>query len=410
MSSWAFIHHHQVWLTLFQKRQLRGLWGIYLNEVFRSLGMSLIGIFIPVYVYGLTGQIRPVFIFYLIYHLLALVAAPFVGKLMQRAGVDMVAVLGAVLRVIFMGLLIAAQSRLSLLWLSAFAWGLAVATTWLPYHYTVVAEDDGDGKFGHEVARITIAQKVASAVAPFIGGLIIFLLGFNSLYIAGIAFVAASVFPILVDSFNKKGMDYEISHMFKEVLAKKNLPITVSLTGEAIESQVYGVMRPLFVFLALASITQLGSIESVALVATMLIILWAGAWVDKKGMGLMKIGVVINALALMLLPFFTVAWEFFLHNTIYLLVAVLVWTPFGAGVYRLATSGRKLEFFVGREIIIHLASAALYAVFLLLFATTVSWYLVFGFGSFGLLMTLTMLRKVKDGQIDIGLKVHPATA
>lgn len=409
MDSLAFLHHHQVWLKLFYRRQLRGMWGVYLNELLRSLGMSLVGIFIPIYLYQLTGQITTIFYYYLIYHAIAVIIAPLAGKLMQRLGVDVTAILGTLLRIVFLGLLIAAKISPTWLWPSAFFWGLAVAFTWLPYHYTVVAEDDGDGKFGYEVARLALVQKLASATTPFIGGIVILVFGFTALYLVGIAFVAASVFPLLVDDFDNKHMAYDPAKLLPGITSRQNRPVMLSLIGQAFESQIYLVLRPVFVYLAVASTTQLGTIESVALLATVVVTLWAGKRVDQKGMGLMKIAAVTNALILMLLPFLTNPWEFFLHNTAYLLVSVLIWTPMGAGIYRFATGRRRLEFFIQREMVLHLAAGLVHGLLILLFGFQIVWYPVFALGSVGLFMTLLILRKVKDGQIEVGFEVRPAT-
>src|SRR4030042_3164423 len=133
--------HHQVWLKCLYKLRLKNLWGIYLHACFRNLGMSLIGIFIPIYVYQLTGSFLWVFLFYLIYHASDVLTAPLAGWFMRRFGVDKTAIVGTFLRVLFLYLMILAKDQPDLLNPAAIIWGMTIPFAWLPYHYTIVAEE-----------------------------------------------------------------------------------------------------------------------------------------------------------------------------------------------------------------------------------------------------------------------------
>ena len=409
MSGRLLIDHH-LWLKRLHFHRLRGLWGVYLNSMFRTLGMSLVGIFIPIYIYKLTSSLPTIFIFYLIYHTLAVAMTPLAGRIMQRFGADKTAVIGGLLRTLFLGLLIWSAEKRFLLWLAAIIWGKAVSFTWLPYHYTVVVKEDGDGKFGKEVANLSIVEKITSAIAPFIGGLVIYFFSFNVLYTIGMILVMASILPLLFDQFNKKAMHFNLKYVLKQMTTKKNRPVVLGLVGSQLETQVFVVIRPLFVFLILRSVAKLGAIESVAMFLSVMVAWWTGRWVDKKGFGLMKIGVTANALALLLLPFLSQVWEFSLHNSIYLIIAVLVWTPFGAAIYELAHYQHKLEFFACREIVLHGTGALMHLLLIAFFWLGVNWWLIFGLGSLGLLLSLKVLKGVRNVQIDQGLEVYPAVA
>jgi len=372
--------------------------------------MSLVGIFIPIYIYQLTGEFIPIFIFYLVYHLTVVFTTSLIGLGMKHFGADKIAILGAVLRVSFLFLLILSKNQLGLLWPTAIIWGLAVSSTWLPYHYTVVAEDDGDGTFGHEVSALKIVDKLAAGVGPFIGGVVIYFFGFTVLYLIGIILVTISAIPLLIDSFDKRQMRYQIGRVWQGLFDKRLRPVAIGLSGFVLEGQIFAIFRPLFIFLALASITKLGAIESIALLCGIAITWWAGSWVDKKGFGLMKIGVAANFFALLLLPFLSLSWEFFLFTTIYILIAALVWTPFDAAMYQFASKRRKLEFFVQREIIVHSVSAVFFGLLWVVFGNNLNWLVIFGIGSFSLLLSLAILKGVKSAPPEKRLEIHPTIA
>lgn len=398
--------HHQVWLKRLSLKRFKGLWGIYLHALLRMLGMSLVGIFIPIYIYKLTGTFASIFAFYFLYHFTVILTSALAGEAINRFGLDKVAISGAILKTIFLTLLILSGNNLGLLWLTAVIWGLSVSTTWLPYHYTVVAEEDGDGKFGHEVSYLQIVDKLGSALAPFLGGLLIFFFNFSVLYGVGIILVAFSVVPLLLDSFDKRGMDYRVKRVWQGLLQERFRPIGVGLIGYVLENRIFGILRPLFIFLTLTSVTKLGAIESVAILSTVIVVWWAGKWVDSKGFGLMKIGIFANALVWLLLPFLSSAASFFIHSTAYLLIAVLIWTPFDSAIYELASRQRKLEFFVRREIVVHTIGSLFFALMFILFGIQPNWFVVFGLGSISLFLCLAVLKGVKDGAARQRLEIH----
>jgi len=372
--------------------------------------MSLIGIFIPIYVYKLTGNFLWVFLFYLTYHACVVLATPAAGLMMRRFGVDKTAIMGTLLRALFLYLLILARDQPGLLNYAAIVWGLTIPFSWLPYHYTVVAEEEKDGQFGMAVAHIAIVEKITAAAAPFVGGLIIYFSGFSALYWVGLVIILISIIPMLIDSFDKRGMRLDFSRVIETIVNPKLWPVTLALAGSSLEEQVYGVLRPLIMYVGLISVAQLGGIESMATLLSLTITWWAGKWVDKKGFGIMKIGVAANALGLLLFPFLRQGWEFLIFNSVYLIISVLIWTPFGAAIYEFACRSRRLEFFVSREIIIHGTTALFNAVLFLGFWQGLPWQVLFGIGSIGLIMSLSIIKGVKHVPALSRVKIHQAVA
>lgn len=389
-----FFIHQQVWLKHLLEKRLKGMWGVYLSSVLRILGMSLIGIFIPVYIYVLSKQIQTVLIFYVIYNLTVVITVPLAGKLMEKRGVDFTAVVGAVVRAVFFVLMILSAERISFLFWAALVWGVAVPLTWLPYHYTVVSEDDGDGIFGNQVAYLTIAEKFTSAIAPFAGGLLIYFFGFNWLYTIGIGLVVLSVLPLLLDDFNKKKMRFNLKRVLKKMIKKEFLFFNLSSVGYGLESMVFQVIRPLFIYLILLSIPNLGAIESTAMVLNIFVAFWVGKWVEKKGFGIMKWGVVGGSLIILLLPVFKNTLGLFAVSGFYTLIALLAWIPYLSIIYAVSQKRRRLEFFMVREMILRFASGLFMLGLIFVFKLNPSWLLIFGFGSLGLLLALFILKDV----------------
>ena len=83
------------------KGRLPGYAGLFLSAAFFNLGMSLISLFIPLYVYSLTGRLATVFVFYALYHLIVFLAVYPTAVLVRKIGVDLVGFIGVVIRALF---------------------------------------------------------------------------------------------------------------------------------------------------------------------------------------------------------------------------------------------------------------------------------------------------------------------
>jgi len=386
-------NYHQL---LFDKRffknfRVDGLFGVYLDTVLIYLGMGLVGIFIPLYVLKLTGNILNVFLMYAFYHLVATSFVFPAAFLIKKIGIDKTSFLGALTRATFLLFLILAKENILFLWPSFLFWGLTIPFCWLPYHFTTINIDGGDKKFGKEAGMIGFLTRLSSSLGPVLGGLIIGFLGFSWLYKIAILFTLLSGFALFLDKFKSKGMRIETNKVFKKMFGKKLTGIRRGLTGSAIETAVYGIAWPIFVFLALGSYKNLGIIISASLIVSLLIYYWAGWWVDKKGKGILKIGVAVNSLNLMIRPFLGSAVPIFLADSAYLTGSILIWTPFRAAFYEKGI-GEDLDYIIIRELVIHFAGFLACLVLGALFYFGASWWLVFGFGALGLWMVGFIVR------------------
>ena len=82
--------------------KLKGETGVYLSTLFRSLGMRLVFIFIPIYIYKLTGKLESAFLFFGLYHLSVLLSVMPAGWVIQKIGVDWGSAIGTIFRALFL--------------------------------------------------------------------------------------------------------------------------------------------------------------------------------------------------------------------------------------------------------------------------------------------------------------------
>jgi MFS family permease len=371
--------------------RLPGTWGVLGNSFLRNLAMGMVGIFIPLYVYELTGDLGMIFLFYMIVYAVVVASSIWVGAVVTRIGIDKSSMVASLLRAGFLGLLIFGKANLGFLWAGAILWGLVIPFYWFPYRYTVVVSKNEDGKFGEEVGKMRVVDKIAAAIGPFIGGLIIVSFGFTILYIVSIILAILSPIPLLLDSYSKRGMRFSVRKISSSLERRKNWPIFLAWLGYGMETVIYGVAWWVFVFLMIRDYEVMGAVSSGALLLTLLVCWWAGGWIDKKGPGILKIGVLVNSLNWLLRPFLRTASLIFGSDLLYQLVANFVWTPYEAVFFEIAEKKRRLEFIIKREIWVNLGGFLACFLVLIFLALRFSWSVIFGLGILGLFFSSLIL-------------------
>jgi len=372
---------------------LPGETGVYLNTLLRSLGMNLIYLFVPLYVYKLTGDIGAAFLYYAIYHFFVLLAVIPAGWLVTKIGVDWAELLGSLVRVFYLLFLILAKNNLLFLALAYVFWGLAVPLTWLPFHYTVVGAEDGDQSFGKETSWIKIFDQLAGSLSPLIGGIIISGLGFDWLYWLAIFLVALSGLPMFFDRFNKTGMHFRPLRILKSFKDPKNKSFIIAFSGAGIKEVVLSIAWPIFMFLMVAKYEVVGGIQTVALLLSLIFLWWLGKKIDQGGSKILRWGVGVNGFIWAIRSLLVSPVALFVSNVVYGFGGLLLWTPFDALVYKSMLSKRKLEFLVLREMAIHGGGLLGSILIWQLIKIGVDWFWVFSVAILGLASSLLIIRE-----------------
>ncbi len=150
---------------------------------------------------------------------------------------------------------------------------------------------------------------------------------------------------------------------------------------------IYGVAWWVFVYFAVKNYEVVGAISSGVLFLTLIICFWAGKWIDKRGPGVLKWGVMANSINWLIRPFLKTTSLIFTSDFLYRLVTVFIWTPIDAVTYEMAGKKRRLEFLVKREIWIHLGGLlTCFLVWIFLFVRF-SWGAIFILGALGLVLS-----------------------
>ena len=363
-----------------------GLTGLYWTNAIRDIGLALVNIFIPIYLYRQFGNISLVFIFLAAYHLSVVLSAYPVARVIRKIGLDYSGVLGGLLKIGFFILLLASKTNPWLIWPAAWVWGLGVLFTWLVHHYYLAAGGGATHFFGQKVATITLIDRWLLSLIPIAGGVMLDWGGFQLTFMVAAVFLGISGLPLLFDKFNKKNMQVDLRDTLKGVVDPTTRSIWLALFAAGVTTEVVSTVWPIYLFLLIKNYTVIGMIQTGGLLLASMALVWLGRKVDHHSWRWQRPAIFINAANLLFRGLVISGMGLFLMESLYQLVSLFVWVPFDANVYELAVRDRRLEFFVRREWMLHLGGLISSLVLAVGFALGAPWQWMFVFGAVSLSM------------------------
>lgn len=278
---------------------------LYASTMMRSLSISLIGIFIPIYLYELGYPLMTIFLFMASLFITRCLADVVSGFLVGRFGAKhiMIASYGGYVATF---LLLLGLSKYELpLALIAVVWGLANSMFFVAYHVDF-SKIMHHGRGGKELSSMSILERIGSAFGPVVGGVVATLFGAEYTIIAATVVLAAASVPLILSPtpdrtrqklnlrslpFSKLKRDFLSYFMFS---SSNNVSVGIWPLFLAVAIFVDGT------YAAVGLVTTIGVVA--AIVSTRLI----GRVVDRKQGGeLLKISSIGQVVVNLIRPFVT---------------------------------------------------------------------------------------------------------
>jgi len=386
-----------------KKFSFSGINGILLSNFLLQFGFSIVGIFIPLYIFKITNSFFWILWFYLLFNLVIIISTLPTAKLIARFGSDKISFAGALVRLVFLIFLILAGKNPFFFILAAIFWGLAVPFCWIPFHLSIVGTDH-TLSFGKDATKINFTNKIGVIAGPILGGLIIQSFGFNALYSVSFVFIMLSGIPLFFDKYEFKFPEISF-RAIKENLPIRQMPrLFLGFFGAGLFNGLQEVVWPIYVFLLVGSYRFLGDITSIGLFGSFLLLAVVGQLADRFGSKILKISVPLNILNWLSRIFLTAPLSLFLINLAYQLVSIFVWIPLDQLSYQTAVQTKRLEYFLSREIAIHFGSFV--AILILIFGLGLfglNWPMAFVFSALSLLFILQLGFAKEEGVKSVGI-------
>ncbi len=326
----------------------RELSEIYLSIIIRTLALSMVGIFIPLYLLIEIGfPLKIVLLYFIVEYIFTTLFFPFTAKISSKIGFKHSILLSIPILMISIALFYFLKNYNHIWFLSVIAIVIAFgqALFWLAFHEDFAKFSDKKHR-GEEVSIWFSSSVLISLIGPFLGSLIIISLGFNILFIIVSILMLGSAIPLFFS-----GEVYEpYKFSFKHVFNKSHFKDMLAFIGFGARNSGINVIWPIFIFLILNQYLSIGLVFSVAGFFVAIFTFLSGKLADLVNkMILIRISSIIELVIWIFKAFVTNFWQIFILTILGSIFFRTTDVPFTARTYDKANKGNRVEYLIFRE-------------------------------------------------------------
>lgn len=169
---------------------------LYISMSLKSLALSLVAIFIPVYLYELGYTLMEISLFYAIYFALRIPGHFIAGLLTARKGPKHVLSYSYGAQLLSLLVLLTLPNMGWPLWFVALVQSAYNSLFFVGFHvdFSIIENEKFAGK---ELSTMSILVRTAAALGPFVGGLSATLLGINATLVIAIVLLLIAIIPLM---------------------------------------------------------------------------------------------------------------------------------------------------------------------------------------------------------------------
>jgi len=337
------IGHH---LHYLKNREMNEL---YLSVAIRSFAISMIGVFVPIYLLQIGYQLQEVFWFFIVVSLAQILLAIPSAHIASRFGFKH-SILFSVLPLIL--------SIAGFYYLEQFDWlyyfvavlvGFAGDLYWISYHIDFSLFSDRDHR-GREVGMAHIATLLFHVLGPIMGGYLLARTGFNILFASVSLLLVISAVPLFFTEDRHQPWKLSLRELFK----KQSLKDAVVFMAHGVEIGAALIVWPIFIFYSvLNDYSALGFITSLSLFLSLVFTFAVGSVSDGRKRLVLRIGTILNGLIWMGRYLVQTVFQVAFIDSLYGASQTLIRIPFDAMTYDKANKSDIVKYVVSREIAVH---------------------------------------------------------
>ncbi|MDO8507554.1 MAG: hypothetical protein Q7S53_03220 [bacterium] len=334
------MHQH-----LHQRGRNKELNEMYLSMTLRTFGLSLIAIFIPIYLYNLGFSLRDILLYYIMTNFFQIFGDFFAGKAIGRFGAKHVMILSYPVLLIHLSMLVTLSTYHWPLWLLAIPGALSLNLFWPAYHDDFSKAKDKKST-GKQVGKLLILIESVGALGPITGGIVAQTFGVKYGIITAMIIAMAAVIPLL----GKKEITKKRPLDLKKFLIRENYKDMIAYGGISMEGMAISVAWPLLLFFVIGNYARIGSIATISLLVTIALSIFIGKAVDKyKKENVLRVSSVINFFTSFSRVLVSSINSAYIIGIISSLSHIVLWVPFFSQYYLHADRSPRTEYIVEME-------------------------------------------------------------
>ncbi|MBI4019881.1 MAG: MFS transporter [Candidatus Aenigmarchaeota archaeon] len=286
------------------KRELKE---VYFNLTIDTFALSLVSVFIPIYVFNIALDLNLALLFIAVTWLAIGLFSPIAASIASIIGVKHTILLRLPVQVVFLALLLTIPETLGyfagyeqvFILAIAFIGGVADSLYWTSLNGEFVKNMDKIHQT-EEIGALFAAARVGSVVAPALGGIVLTFLGFNILFTIVIILILSSIIPLLRTGDYKGGFRLKMDI----IGLKSNRRLAFALFLQGMTNAAEAVMWPLYIFFLFDEFVVVGLASTASGIGIAILTVAVGRFAarfDRRKM--IRIGGVAYACLWLLRPF-----------------------------------------------------------------------------------------------------------
>ncbi|MBI2583866.1 MAG: MFS transporter [Candidatus Aenigmarchaeota archaeon] len=342
---------------------------LYISMALRSFALSVVGVFVPLYLLGIGLSVSDVLIYFIIYSLARFAFSAPAAKLAARYGLKKMMFASTLMIALYFILLrFAPQYGLNVNILAVLS-GLSLTLFWISYHIDF-AKFSKKKYVGEELGIINIITSIASFVGPFLGGLVIVAFGFDLVFTFAVIVLVLSMIPL----FLSKDTHQPFSLSLKNITSERTPGDYSANVGYGMEAFT-GIIWIMIIFLSITNnLASIGLVASISLIFSLMLSYASGKYTSKNPYGVLRIGVLATMFSWIIRLLVKDFFQLVVADSFYGATRPSLNIPYDAISYRKARK-RIAEYIVFREALIPLGFAVVLFVALIASNLSVGIYL-----------------------------------
>lgn len=318
----------------------------YISISIYNFATSLVQLFVPLFLFGKGFSVSSILFFYVLVQAGRLMALPISAYFSSLYGAKKMISAAFILQIIAFYFLGQVNSLSGYFYISALIYGSVWSFLWLPYlvHQSKISPNENRGKIN---GKINIYSTVASAFGPFLGGVVIAGFGFSSTFALAILLTIPAIYILLLtpEASKIRKINYSL------VSIRKIYPDLIANGFYNLQNFLNGIFWILFIFLIVPEYKTIGSMQTVALLVSIISFYFIGVWTDKYNRAkMLALGSILNSVAGLLRVLVSSFYGVFLINIISTSTGTLEATPWNVKLQEHMDQDARTEYMAIFEI------------------------------------------------------------
>jgi MFS family permease len=320
---------------------------VYLNLIMQSFGISLIAVFVPIYLIQLGYSLNQALLFVMVELGTLSLFSPFAAMMAKRWGFKHIVLYRLPLMIYYFIGLYALNFVSFPIYLIAFGGGISGSMYWVSMH-SLFAKYSNRMHRGSQAGKLISIPNLCSMIGPTIGGLIAVAFGFKVLLIISIIMICIATLPL----FYTPDMKPHITKFsFSDMFDRKHLKFIARFAAQGTIAIAGVIVWPIFVYFMLEDVASVGFMVTTTALGVVIFTVFIGRLSDRiSRFRIIKIGGILVALTFFARIFATDMAKAFAVSFLAGLFTVLIDLPILAYFYDKANRENTAEIVVLREL------------------------------------------------------------